>query len=80
MYDPVASRLLPDALLHEGLLGAEELHGKLVVGGLEECLQLVAQEALLGVRDGRRGFHWRSVQGHIVQTTEVDFAGAAALL
>lgn len=48
MDDPVPCRLLSYALLHEGLLGTEELHGEFVVGGLEECLQLVAQEPLCG--------------------------------
>ena len=41
MDDPVAGRLLPDPLLHERLLGAEQLHGQLVVGGREDVLQLV---------------------------------------
>lgn len=50
MDDPVARRLLSYALLHEGLLGAEKLHGEFVVGGLEEGLQLVAQEPLCGTK------------------------------
>lgn len=45
MYDPMARRLLPDPLFHQRLLGAEEFHRELVVGGLEEGLQLVAEEA-----------------------------------
>lgn len=39
--NPVAGRLLSDALFHERLLGAEQFHGEFVVGWLEERLQLV---------------------------------------
>lgn len=46
MYDPMSCGFLADALLHKRLLGAEELHGQLVVGGLEKGLQLVLDEAL----------------------------------
>lgn len=80
MYDPMAGRLLPYPLFHQRLLRAEQLHGQLVVRGLEEGLQLVAEEALLGVRGRRRGLHRGAVQRHIVQPPEVDLAGAAALL
>ena len=52
MDDPVTRCLLPDPLLDERLLGAEELHGELVVGRLEHALQVVADPAGLRV-DGR---------------------------
>ena len=42
MNDPVSGRLLPDPFLDERLLGAEQLHGQLVVRRLEDVLQLVA--------------------------------------
>lgn len=47
MYDPVAGRLLPDALLHERLLAAKQLHGQFIIGGLEQRLQVVLEETLL---------------------------------
>lgn len=46
MDDPVAGGLLSDTLLHKRLLGSEKLHGELVVGWLEEGLQLVLDETL----------------------------------
>ena len=48
MYDPVSGGFLSDAFLHEGLLAAEEFHGQFVVGGLEQRLQLVADEGRFG--------------------------------
>lgn len=74
MDDPVAGGLLSDALLHQGLLGAEELHGQLVVGGLEEGLQLVLEEGGLRGPLALGGAHgpgaWLllrgAVQAHIV--------------
>ena len=41
MDNPVSGGLLTNPLLHEGLLGPEELHGELVVRGREYVLQLV---------------------------------------
>ena len=53
MYNPMPGRLLPDPLLHEGLLGAKQLHGELVVRGSENVLQLVPHPAgLCLARDG----------------------------
>lgn len=46
MYDPVTCGFLPDALLHKGLLAAEQLHCQLVVRWLEERLELILEEAL----------------------------------
>lgn len=76
MDDPVTGGLLPDPLLHEGLLAAEELHGQLVVGGLEQGLQLVLDEALLDLLAGQARAQLllrRAVQGDIVHP-EVDLA------
>lgn len=76
MDDPVTGGLLPDPLLHEGLLAAEELHGQLVVGGLEQGLQLVLDEALLDLLAGQARAKLllrRAVQGDIVHP-EVDLA------
>ena len=39
--DPVSNLLLPDPLLHEGLLAAKQLHGQLAVGGREDVLEVV---------------------------------------
>lgn len=47
MYNPVPGRLLSDPLLHECLLASEQLHGQLVVRGLEQGLQLVPHEPRL---------------------------------
>lgn len=79
MNDPMASGLLPHPLLNQGLLRAEQLHGQLVVGGLEDVLQLVPDPPWLGFaghRDapgtalggGGRGhlFFGRAVKGNVV--------------
>lgn len=74
MDDPVTGGLLPDPLLHEGLLAAEELHGQLVVGRLEQGLQLVLDEALLDLLAGEARAQLllrRAIQGGIVHP-EVD--------
>lgn len=76
MDDPVSGGLLPYPLLHERLLRAEQLHRQLVVGRLEEGLQLVLDEALLSSfretdRSRTRFLLRRPIQGHIVHT-EVD--------
>lgn len=47
MNDPVSGRLLALAFVHERLFGAEELHGELVIGWLEQRLQLVPHERSL---------------------------------
>lgn len=76
MDDPVTRGLLPDPLLHERLLAAEELHGELVVGGLEQGLQLVLDEALLDLLAGQARPQLllrRAIQGDIVHP-EMDFA------
>ena len=79
MYDPVSGRLLSHPLLYQGLLGPEQLHGQLVVRGLEDVLQLVPHPAGLGVGadadapggalgGGGRGhlLLGRAVQAHVV--------------
>ncbi len=79
MYDPVPGGLLPHPLLDERLLRPEELHGQLVVCGLEDVLQLVPHPPWLGLRGdgdaagaalggGRRGhlLLWGPVQGYVV--------------
>lgn len=80
MDDPMSGGLLADALLHEGLLGAEELHGEFVVGGLEEGLELVLDEALLARLGGAQGGGPGLLLGGAVETdivqAEVDLAGA----
>lgn len=47
MDDPMTGCFLSDPLLHERLLRAEQFHRELIIGGLEEGLQLVLDEALL---------------------------------
>ena len=81
MDDPVTRGLLPDPLLHECLLAAEELHRQLVVGGLEQGLQLVLDEALLDflARQARAQLLLRRpVQGDIVHP-EMDLAAALVI-
>ena len=73
MDNPVSGGLLADALLHEGLFAAKQLHGQLVVRRLEERLQLVADKrrlrlaAHVGRTRTRSGlFFRRSVEAHVV--------------
>ena len=47
MYYPVSRSLLSHSLLHESLLGPEQLHGQLVVGWGKDVLELVPHPALL---------------------------------
>lgn len=80
MYDPVSGGLLSNALLHQRLLGAEELHRQLVVGGLKEGLQLVLEETLLASFGGTERRRARlllggAIERHIVYT-EVHLAAA----
>lgn len=55
MYHPMSGGFLPDPLLHQRFLRSEQFHGQLVVGGLEEGLQLVLDEALLAGLGGAQG-------------------------
>ncbi len=68
MNDPVSRGLLPDSLLYESLLGPKQLHGQLVVGGLEDVLQLVAHPPGLGLGghgDAPGGTLRRRRRGHL---------------
>ena len=51
MDDPVTNLLLPDPLLHQGLLAAEQLHGQLAVCGSEDVLQVVAHTQMIGATE-----------------------------
>lgn len=78
MDDPVTCGFLPDPFLHERLLAAKELHRQLVVGRLEQSLELILQEALLDLlaRQTRAQLLLRGpIEGHIVHS-EVDLAAA----
>ena len=85
MNNPVAGGLLADALLHERFLGAEQFHGQLVIGGLEERLQLIADERRFGfaahvgrTRSGTGLLLGRAVETHVV-AAEVNATDSAFL-
>ena len=46
--DPVTNGFLSNSFLHQSFLGAEQLHGQLVVCGSEDILKLVSHPAWLG--------------------------------
>ena len=48
MDDPVTNGFLSNSFLHQSFLGAEQLHGQLVVCGSEDILKLVSHPAWLG--------------------------------
>lgn len=71
MYNPVAGRFLSYPLLHQSLLGSEELHRQLVVRRLKKGLQLVLDEALfagfaLAERRRPRFLLGGAIEGHVV--------------
>lgn len=80
MDDPVSRGFLPDSFLHESLLGAEQFHRQLVVGGLEEGLQLVLEETLLaglrGAQGGGPGLLLRGAVERDIVDPEVHLATA----
>jgi len=86
MYDPVAGRLLPDALLHERLLAAKQLHGQFIIGGLEQRLQVVLEETLLlslARRTGSVGPRHGPTRAPVTRTTRTarhNVRGARLLL
>jgi len=53
MYDPVSGGLLAQLLPHQGVLIAEQLHGKLVVRRLKKRYDLVFEEMARRVSGGR---------------------------
>ena len=64
--DPVSDLLLPDPLLHEGLLAAKQLHGQLVVCRGKDVLELVPHPVWLGLTGHRVSGDVHHVQGDIV--------------
>lgn len=67
MYNPVTGRFLSYPLLHKGLLRPKKFHSQLVVGGLEDGLQLVLDETLLAGLTGAERCRPRFLLGGAVE-------------